>query len=467
MKTRVGKRSAVSSLGPSEPSRSVALQGGAAVATFVSRGSEGGGWRAYLRSVGPGLITGASDDDPSGIATYSQAGAQFQYSMLWAALLTLPLMAGVQEICDRTALSTGKSMGELFRMRFGKVGRTLMTVLLVALMVANTANITADLLAIGAGMHLLHAGPVWMWALIAGAIISVLVVSGSFETIARIFKYLCLSLLTYVMVLFVARVEWKKVLANTLIPHIQLTPGYLGLLVGVLGTTLSPYLFFWQTAHRVEDMEAEPVGGPAAVPLQDRDRRQALVKQRRSRFDVFSGMTLSNGVMFAIIVATASILGRNGITKITSAADAAKALEPIAGQLSTVLFALGFIGTGFLAVPVLAASASVGLAGLHDQSWGFSQSIHRAPLFYAMVAIGTIGGTLLALTGINPIRLLIVVAIVNGIAAAPFLIAIMLVSSDRRIMGDYRNGKLAITIGWLTTLIMTVGAIVVFATGGF
>jgi NRAMP (natural resistance-associated macrophage protein)-like metal ion transporter len=432
----------------------------------VEQTDDEGGWREYLRSLGPGLVTGASDDDPSGIATYSQAGAQFKYSMLWAALLTLPLMAGVQEICDRTALATGKSMGELFRVRFAKFGRTVMTVLLVALLIANTANITADLLAIGEGMNLLHAGPVWVWALIAGAIVSVVVVSGSFATIARIFKYLCLSLLTYVVVLFVAKVEWKTVLTNTVVPHIQFTSAYLALLVGVLGTTISPYLFFWQTAHRVEDMEEEPAGGARAVPLEQRETSKAVGKERRSRFDVFSGMTLSNGVMFAIIVATASTLGKNGVTKINSAADAAKALEPIAGKMSTVLFAVGFIGTGFLAVPVLAAAASVGLAGLHNKEWGFSQSIHRAPLFYAMVGIGTIGGTLLALTGVNPIRLLVIVAIVNGIAAAPFLIAVMLVSSDRGIMGDYRNGRLATTVGWLTTLIMTVGAILVFATGG-
>jgi NRAMP (natural resistance-associated macrophage protein)-like metal ion transporter len=457
----------VSSRARSDVSKLAVVESEVSVDKSVGGESDRGGWRGYLRSLGPGLVTGASDDDPSGIATYSQAGAQFKYSMLWSALLTLPLMAGVQEICDRTALATGKSMGELFRMRFAKFGRAVMTVLLIALLVANTANITADLLAIGEGMNLLHAGPVWVWALVAGAVISVVVVSGSFATIARIFKYLCLSLLTYVAVLFVARAEWKKVATNTLVPHIQFTPAYLGLLVGVLGTTLSPYLFFWQTAHRVEDMEEEPLGGPAAVPLRQRGPLQAKIKERRSRFDVFSGMTLSNGVMFAIIVATASTLGRNGITKIDSAAAAAKALEPIAGQLSTVLFALGFIGTGFLAVPVLAASASVGLAGLHDKKWGFSQPIHRAPLFYAMVAVGTIGGTLLALSGVNPIRLLIVVAIVNGVAAAPFLIAIMVVSSDRRIMGDYRNGKLATTIGWLTTLIMTAGAVVVFATGGF
>ena len=408
------------------------------------------GWRAYVGALGPGLVTGASDDDPSGIATYSQTGAQFRFSMLWASLLTLPLMAGVQEICDRTALATGKSLGELCRRRFGRIGRTVLVVLLVGLLVANTANIAADVLAIGSGMQLLHAGPASLWAPIAGVVITVLVVAGSFEKIARAFKYLCLSLLTYLIVMVVVHVPWTTVLASTVVPHIKLTGPYLALLVAVLGTTISPYLFFWQTAHRVEELEADPRGGDNAVPYKQMSVQDADAKQGRSRFDVFFGMGLSNLVMFSIIVATASTLGSHGSQTINSAAAAARALKPVAGSLSSVLFAIGFIGTGFLAIPVLAGSASTGLAGFFNKEWGFSRSVRQAPLFYVLVMVGTVGGTALSLVGVNPIRLLVIVAIINGVAAAPFLIAVMLVSNDREIMGDHCNGMLATTIGWLT-----------------
>jgi Mn2+/Fe2+ NRAMP family transporter len=341
-----------------------------------------------------------------------------------------------------------------------------MTILLVALLVANTANITADLLAIGSGMNLLHAGPTWLWAMIGGVAISALVTSGSFAIIAKVFKYLCISLFAYLIVLAVAKVPWATVARNTLIPHITLSGPYLALLVGVLGTTISPYLFFWQTAHRVEELEEEDIGGDVAVPLRRRSRSDAAGKTRRSRFDVFTGMGLSNIVMFAIIVATASTLGAHGITKINSAADAAKALQPIAGKLSTVLFALGFIGTGTLAVPVLAASASVGLAGLYNRDWGFSRSPRQAPLFYVLVGLGTLGGTILSLAGVNPIKLLVLVAVINGVAAAPFLVAVMLVSNDQTIMGEHRNGRLAQTLGWATAALMALAAIAMLTTGG-
>src|SRR5665213_1931232 len=220
------------------------------------------GWRSYLRALGPGLVTGASDDDPSGIATYAQSGARFGFGMLWVALLTFPLMAAVQEICDRTALATGKGLGELLVVRFDRVWRVVIGVLIGALIVANALNIAADLVAVGAGMHLLHAGPTALWALLAGVSITVLLVSGSFATIARVFKVLCAALLAYVVVLFLVKVPWGTVLFNTIVPHIRFSRDYVALLVGVLGTTISPSLFFWQSLHRVEDMREEDAGGP-------------------------------------------------------------------------------------------------------------------------------------------------------------------------------------------------------------
>jgi len=424
-------------------------------------------WRLYLRALGPGLITGASDDDPSGIATYAQSGARFGFGMLWVALITFPLMYGVQEICDRTALATGKGLGELIYLRFGRAWRIGIGVLLVVLLSANALNIAADLVAVGAGMHLLHAGPAAVWALVAGTAITALLVSGSFLIIARVFKILCAALLAYVGVLFFVKIPWGRVAFYTLVPHMELSKVYIALLVGVLGTTISPYLFFWQTIHRVEDMREEPAGGNRAVPLRRRTRKAASTKLATSRFDVFTGMAFSNVIMFCIIVATAATLGSAGHhVVIASAAQAASALRPFAGQFASTIFALGFIGAGLLAIPVLAGAGSAGLSGLLQKSTGFSRSFTHAPVFYGLVGIGTIGGMALSLLAVNPITLLVFVAVLNGVVAAPFLVVVMLVSSDRQIMGENVNGKLARVIGWATTALMAAGAIAFFATGG-
>ena len=234
-------------------------------------------WRQYLRAMGPGLVTGASDDDPSGIATYSQAGARYGLSFLWTALLTLPLMAAVQETCDRTALATGTGLGELAVRHFRRAGRAVLAVLLVALIVANGLNIAADLVAVGSGMQLLHAGPAWLWALVAGVLITTLLVLGSFARIALTFKVLCAALLSYLVVAVLVTHQWGSVLSHTLIPHVELNKAYLALLVAVLGTTISPYLFFWQSAHRLEEMRDEPEGGArAGWPRVSRAVRRAV-----------------------------------------------------------------------------------------------------------------------------------------------------------------------------------------------
>jgi NRAMP (natural resistance-associated macrophage protein)-like metal ion transporter len=423
-------------------------------------------WRQYLRAMGPGLVTGASDDDPSGIATYAQAGAQYGLSFLWTALLTLPLMVGVQEICDRTALATGTGLGELAVKRFHRAGRAILAVLLVALIVANALNIAADLVAIGSGMQLLHAGPTALWALVAGALITTLLVLGSFARIAYVFKVLCAALLAYLVVAVLVTHQWGSVLSHTFIPHLEFNKAYLALLVAVLGTTISPYLFFWQSAHRLEEMRDEPEGGAQAQPLKEQEPARAKRKQSTSRLDVFTGMTFSNLVMFAIIVATAETLHAHGKTTVQSAAQAAEALKPFAGHFASAIFALGFIGSGLLAVPVLAGSGSVGMAGLLGKKWGFSRSVRKAPVFYGLVALGTVGGTALSLLHVNPIKLLILVAVINGVAAAPFLVVVMWVSSDRRLMGHYVNGKAAKILGWATAALMGAAAIALFATGG-
>lgn len=428
----------------------------------------GSAWRKYLKAIGPGLVTGASDDDPSGIATYSQAGAQYGLSLLWAALITLPLMATVQEICDRTAMATGVGLGELAVKRFERVGRGIVGVLLVALLVANAMNIAADLVAIGSGMTLLHLGPTWAWALAAGVAITALLMMGSFDRIALVFKVLCAALLSYFVVAIMVTHAWGSVLSHTLVPRIHFDSAYLALLVAVLGTTISPYLFFWQGAHRLEEMRDEPEGGADVLPL----RRQTSTtkvkrKQRTSRLDVFTGMTFSNLVMFAIIVVTAQTLHAHGKTSVNTAAQAAQALTPFAGHFASLLFAIGFIGSGLLAIPVLAGSGSVGMAGLLGKRWGFSRSVRKAPIFYGFVALGTVGGMALSLIHVNPIKLLVLVAVINGIAAGPFLILVMTISGNKQIMGhDFVNGKLAKVLGWTTTVLMIGAAVALFATGG-
>jgi Mn2+/Fe2+ NRAMP family transporter len=372
-------------------------------------------------------------------------------------------MFAVQEICDRTALATGRSLGRLAHDRFARAGRAIVAVLLVVLLAANTLNIAADLLAIGAGAHLLHAGSQTVWAVVAGAAITVLVVTGSFEAIARVFKFLCFSLLAYIVVLAFVNVDWGDVVFHTFVPHIEFTRTYIALLIAILGTTISPYLFFWQSAHRIEELRSEPEGGERAVALKERRADDARLKVRTSRVDVATGMIFSNLVMFAIIVATGATLGNGGGTKIESAAEAAAALEPVAGGIAKTLFAIGFISTGFLAVPVLAGSAAAAITALRGSDWGFSRSARDAPLFYTLVAIGTLGGAILSLVGVNPIALLVAVAMINGLTAVPFLVFVMVISGDRRLMGSYTNGRLASVLGWTTAALMAVAAFALVA----
>ncbi len=417
------------------------------------------GWRYYLRAIGPGLVTGASDDDPSGIATYAQAGAGQGFGLLWTSLVTFPLMAAVQEICDRTALATGSSLGELAAARWrGRPARVGIGVLILILIGTNVLNIAADLVAIGSGMTLLHAGPTWLWALLAGTAVTVLVMVGSFDRVAKIFKVLCLALLVYFVVAVLSHPPIGQLLRGLLIPAVHLDKSFLTLLIAVMGTTISPYLFFWQSAHRIEDLRDEDLGGDSAVSLDGRHPEHARHKQHVSRLDVISGMLFSNLVMFAIITVTATTLHANGKTDLNSAADAATALQPVVGDWAAVLFALGFVGSGMLAIPVLAGSGAAGMAGLLGKRFGYSRSPRQAPVFYGLVAAGTLGGTLLTLTSIDPVQLLVISAVINGLAATPFLVLVLIIARDQSIMGDHSNGRLATILGWLTAALMAAAA---------
>ncbi|MHC6221440.1 Nramp family divalent metal transporter [Arthrobacter sp. MMS24-S77] len=420
--------------------------------------------RRFLGLLGPGLVTGSADDDPSGIATYAQAGATFSNGMLWTAPLTLPMMMAVQEICDRTALATGDSLGRLARRKFSRKPRVVIAILIVALLAANTLNAAADLMAIGQGMEMLGAGPGHLWSAVAGIGIGVALMVGGFDIISKTFKWLCMALLAYVAVLFVAKVDWGDVVAGTLGLQFRFSWDYLGLIVAILGTTISPYLFFWQSAQRVEELREDDLGGDNAVGLDDSSASAAHRKLRNARADVFIGMFFSVLVMFAIIAATAATLGKNG-TDVKTAADAAKALEPMLGPAAKFLFAAGFIASGILAVPVLAAAGSAGLAGLLGKEWGFDRRPSKARTFYVLLGVGTIGSVIISFLVSDPIGLLILSAIINGIAAAPFLIVTMLISRDKDLMGKYRNGKLAATFGWSTTAIVVVaGAVGIWTT---
>jgi Mn2+/Fe2+ NRAMP family transporter len=345
-------------------------------------------------------------------------------------------------------------------------GRFVVLIMLVVLVIANTLNIAADLVAVGSGMTLLHLGATWLWALISGIAITVVISSGSFHQVSRILKLQCVSLLAFVVVAVVVTHHWGAILIDTVVPHLRFDSSYVTILIAILGTTISPYLLFWQSANRLEEMREEPEGGDEPLSLARRSRARATKKQRMSRIDVFGGMALSNVVMFAIIAATAATLHVHHQTKILSAAQAAQSLRPLAGPFSSGLFALGFIGSGMLAIPVLAASGSSATSGLLGREWGFSRSIREAPMFYSLVALGTLGGTALSFVHINPIRLLVFVAIINGVIAAPLLAVVMIIAGNRRIMGDYLNGRIAKILGWATVAIMGAASVDLFASGG-
>jgi len=412
-------------------------------------------WRQYLRAIGPGLVTGASDDDPSAIVTYASAGAKAGYGLLWTCTVSFPLMIAVQINADRTALATGRSLGELARERFGGFGRVLFVVLLVGHLLANTLVIAADLIAVGAGIELLVGGPTWLWPVVAGAGITALLLSGSFSVIANVLKVLCLALIGYVAVLFVVDVDWGAVARNLFVPRIRTDATSLGLTLAVLGATLPPYVFFWQSVHRLEELREEDEGGDHPLPLRRRSPRNALQKRRTTAVDVVCGMTFAVAVMFSVMVATAA----SGAEDIESASDIAAALEPVAGGGAKALFAAGFVAAGILAVPVLAGAGSAAVAGYLRRDWGFSRSPRQAPVFYGLVGAGTLTGMVLSLVGVDPIQLLVGAATLNGATSAPLLAAVMLISGDRELLGAHRPGAVVRVMGWLAVGVMAVTAI--------
>lgn len=401
----------------------------------------------YWRSLGPGLTTGAADDDPSGIATYSQAGAHYGFQLIWLSLFTFPLMAIVQEMCARIGLVTGRGLAGNIRIHYPKWILYTCTILLFS---ANTLNLGADLGAMAKATQLLFPdfqfGPV----VIGFAIITLLIqIFTTYAKYAKFLKWLALVLLAYVFSALLIPIDWGKVLTSTLIPSIAFSKDQIILICAILGTTISPYLFFWQTSQEVEE---EILSGKITIKLRQEETTDGEIK--KMRIDVWSGMFLSNLIMFFIIAACAATLYVHGIYNIQTAADAAKALRPLAGDRAYLLFALGIIGTGLLAVPVLAGSASYALSESLKWKLGLYRKLREAYAFYGVIILSMTIGLLINFIGIDPIKALIYAAVANGMIAPIILILIIQISSNKKVMGKRVNNKLTILLGWLITLAM-------------
>ncbi len=415
---------------------------------FVSK-KQIGQAKEYWKSLGPGLTTGAADDDPSGITTYSQAGSQFGFNLLWMAGYSFPLMAIVQEMCARIGLVTGRGLAANIRQYFPKWVLYISTMLLFS---ANTLNIGADLGAMAKATQLIFPHFSFTTLILGFTIITLaLQIFTSYEKYAKYLKWLALVLLSYVFSALTININWNEVLIKAIIPTIVFSKDQIFLITGILGTTISPYLFFWQTSQEVEERILE---GKTTLKLRREETTQAEVKNMR--MDVWSGMFLSNLVMFFIIAACAATLNAHGITNITSAAQAAEALRPIAGERVYLLFALGIIGTGMLAVPILAGSASYAISECMGWKFGLYRKLREANSFYGIIIISTGIGLVINLLGFDPIRALIYSAVFNGLIAPVILILIVLLSNNAKIMGRWVNGKITKVFGWLIVALMTI-----------
>ncbi len=411
--------------------------------------------------LGPGLITGAADDDPSGIATYSQAGAQFRFGLVWTLFLTTPLMIGIQMLSARIGWVTGEGLATNID-RF--CPRWLTVSLIGLLVVANTINIAADIAAMADALALFVGGPEPLYAIGFGLACIAMQVGFSYERTVRVLKWLTLALFAYVAVLLAVKVPWRQAVDESFRPWTHLpagasASGYAAMVVAVLGTTISPYLFFWQAAQEVEDGRRRP----EAVSLH---AHPEYVAEHLSRIkqDTFVGMAFSNAIALCIVVATAVTLNAQGQTDIQTSAQAAEALRPVAGEFAFALFALGIIGTGLLAVPVLAGSAAYATSELFGWKAGLSHGFREARGFYLIIVAATGIGTILSVFDVDPIRLLVASAIVNGVISVPIMVVLMLIGQSRRLMGDAVISRRHRAFGWAATAVMAVAVLVMAAT---
>ncbi len=408
--------------------------------------------KAFFKALGPGFITGASDDDPSGIGTYAQTGARFGYSQLWTALFSTPFMIVIQEICGRVGMVTGKGLAVLIKENYAK---PILYGAVFLLVVANTINIGADLGAMASSAQLLLGIPFFVWLLIITTATILLEVFVSYPTYAKFLKFLTLSLFAYIITAFVIKQDWKNIALATFIPTFSFNKEYLLNIVAILGTTISPYLFFWQADEEVEE-EIEhhklKAMGKGIPRLFKRDIREM-------RLDTAIGMIFSNLVMFFIIVTTASTLHLHGIQNIQTADQAAQILKPFAGNFAFLLFAAGIIGTGLLAVPILAGSAAYALSESFEWKASLNLNFKQAHGFYSVIAIATIVGLIVNFTSIKPFQLLYYTAAINGICAPALLVLILLIGNNKKIMGLHTNSKISNVVGWFLTIAMGICAI--------
>ena len=406
----------------------------------------GGFARRILAALGPGLITGASDDDPSGIGTYSQAGAQFGFGIGWTMLLTYPLMVAIQEISARIGRTTGHGIaGNLCR----HYPNWLLYGVVTLLFIANTINIGADLSAIADAIRLLIGGPTALYVVFIGTICVVAIVFMTYERYVWLLKWLTLSLFAYVAALFAIKIPWGEAFLGALVPRIISTSAYFTTLLAIFGTTISPYLFFWQASLEAEDQRLNPLERPLV-----RAPHQAPQAFERIRADTLIGMGFSNLIALAIIFTTAATLHQAGITSIESSTQAAEALRPIAGDFAFLLFALGIIGTGLLAVPVLAGSAAYAVGEACKWPVGLGRKPSKAAAFYGALAVSTILGMAITLTPVDPIKALYWSAVINGVVAVPVMTVMLLMSAQRKVMGRFVIVGWLRWLGWASTAVM-------------
>jgi len=408
----------------------------------------------FFRDLGPGLITGAADDDPSGISTYSVAGAAYGYAGLWTALFSFPLMSAVQLMCARLGMVTGQGLASVIRMRYP---RWVLWSACALVVIANVFNIGADLGGMADAMQMVTGTHSYYWTPFFAAVIVGLLFWSSYVWIAKVFKWLTLVLFAYVITAFLVRPDWMAVLRYTLIPHVEWSRSYISVLVGILGTTISPYLFFWQAAEEVEEERAH---GKVTV-AQRRGSTDAELSAART--DVLTGMLFSNVVMYFIILTTAATLHAHGVTNISTAKEAAEALRPLAGKGAYWLFTLGLIGTGMLAVPVLAGSCAYAVAeGAKWRKASLGEKPLKARKFYLVIAIAMVVGLALDFAGLNAVKMLFWSAVLNGVLAPPLVVLVVLLTSDRRVMGVRVNSRAMRWLGWICAVVMGVAAVAMF-----
>ncbi|MES1200818.1 MAG: divalent metal cation transporter [Pseudomonadota bacterium] len=409
---------------------------------------------SLIKRLGPGLITGAADDDPSGIATYSQAGAQFGVNMLWSVVLTYPLMAAVQSVCARIGRVTGRGLAANMQ---GVFPKPVVGAFVAFLFFANTINIGADLAAMGAAARLVTGWNAHLLTIGFALLSLTLQILVPYHVYVRFLKWLTLALFAYVGIVFAVHIDWAEALARTFAPHLDLGPAAITTVVAIFGTTISPYLFFWQASEEVEDEEADP----DASPLRDKPE-QAKEQLNRIRWDTYVGMAFSNLIAFFIILTTAVTLFTHGQTDIQTSAQAAEALLPIAGQFAFLLFTLGIVGTGLLAVPVLAGSAAYALSEASGWTFGLEKKAREAPAFYGIIFASVVIGLAIDYAPIDPIKALFWSAVVNGVIAVPIMAATMIVATRREQMGDFIATPAQRVLGWLATAVMAAAAIAMF-----